>query len=106
MTIMLRQTDLFDAPPMPSRRVRLLIARELRRLARQRAALTPAGQDQWGVTADDTHVIALRYGAVTGAERAQRATAWYATIPRLARLRNSGRRRPGRNRNAHTIYVI
>ena len=99
------QMDLFSADS-DTRRLRVLVARDLRRLAKQRAALTPPGEELWGVTADDTHAIACRYGVATGAERQMRALSWYAVVPRLARLRNSGRRSRGRNRNFHTIYTI
>lgn len=84
------------AYPVWRRRAVVLCARELRQLARRRGA--------FGVTADDTHQIALRWGWATGGEEG-RQLSWYTSVPRVGRLWKTTRKRPGRNRNSHTVYV-
>lgn len=102
------QASLFDPAYFARERRRWIAecARDLRRLARRRAAMTLAGQAEWGVTSVDTFMIAQRKGYATGAEREKRALSWFAAVPVVARLYNSGRRRPGRNRNSATIFTF
>lgn len=58
-----------------------------------------------GVTADDTYVIAKALKLVTGSETNTRALSWFACVPSRAGLVRTSKTRPGRNRNAHTVYV-
>lgn len=96
-----------DAAYMKRERRRWIVtcARALRDLARRRARMTMHGHHEWGVTAEDTFQIAKAKGYATGQEKNHRANSWFAAVPIAARLYNSGRDRPGRNRNRHTIYT-
>ncbi len=80
------------------RRMIVACARELRHLAARRR--------EFGVTAADTRAIAIRKGFATGHEQNQRALAWFASVPRVARLTKTARTRLGLNRNRHTVYVL
>lgn len=105
---MTTQASLFDPAYFARERRRQIVecARDLRALARRRAAMTVHGQPEWGVSAEDTFQIARRKGFATGSEREKRALSWFSAVPVVARLYNSGRKRPGRNRNAHTVYTF
>lgn len=101
------QDSLFDMPPSfrVPRRWMVTCARELRALCARRKRLTPLNEPEWGVTADDIRAIAQRLGySAPGAK--DRRDSWYAAVPKIARLRNSGRRRPGHSRNSHTVWVL
>lgn len=80
------------------RRKIVVCARELRKLAAQRGP--------FGVTADDTRRIAIRYGYATGAEVQLRALSWLAAVPKTARLTRTDRTRTNAHRNAQRVFVL
>lgn len=88
------------------RRKIVVCARELRKLAARRRAETPSGQPDFGVTAEDTRRIAIRYGYATGAEEKLRALSWFAAVPKVARLTPTDRTRTNAQRNAHRVHTI